>query len=109
MSEQMLQHIIDQLSQINDRLTHVETNMATKDDISNMATKDDISNMATKDDIAKLATKEDIAILPFIQQAVLETNETVKRIELTQERHSKIIDLLSARSIEHESILKQLR
>ncbi|NOV00486.1 hypothetical protein GC097_10700 [Paenibacillus sp. LMG 31457] len=43
-----------------------------------------------------------------IKQAVLETNETVKRIELVQEQQHAIIELLSARSIEHEAKLKRI-
>ncbi|MDQ0902957.1 hypothetical protein [Paenibacillus sp. V4I7] len=41
-----------------------------------------------------------------IKQAVLETNETVKRMELIQEQQHSIIELLSARSIEQEAKLK---
>ncbi|UKS26122.1 hypothetical protein LOZ80_32005 [Paenibacillus sp. HWE-109] len=41
-----------------------------------------------------------------IKQAVLETNKTVKRMELIQEQQHSIIELLSARSIEHEAKMK---
>ncbi|MGO4269908.1 hypothetical protein AB4Z22_08705 [Paenibacillus sp. TAF58] len=41
-----------------------------------------------------------------IKQAVLETNETVKRMELIQEQQHTIIELLSARSIEQEAKIK---
>ncbi|WP_246362886.1 hypothetical protein [Paenibacillus alba] len=41
-----------------------------------------------------------------IKQAVLETNDTVKRMELIQEQQHTIIELLSARSIEHEAKMK---
>lgn len=43
-----------------------------------------------------------------IKQAVLETNTTVKRIELIQEQQHSIIELLSARSIEHEAKIKRI-
>lgn len=43
-----------------------------------------------------------------IKQAVLETNETVKRIEVIQEQQHRIIELLSARSIEHEAKIKRI-
>jgi archaellum component FlaC len=43
-----------------------------------------------------------------IKQAVLETNATVKRIELIQEQQHSIIELLSARSIEHEAKIKRI-
>ncbi|MBP1965788.1 hypothetical protein [Paenibacillus aceris] len=42
------------------------------------------------------------------KQAVLETNETVKRFELIQEQQHSIIELLSARSIDHEAKLKRI-
>lgn len=43
-----------------------------------------------------------------IKQAVLETNETVKRIEVIQEQQHRIIELLSARSIEQEAKIKRI-
>ena len=42
-----------------------------------------------------------------IKQAVLETNETVKRMEVIQEQQHRIIELLSARSIEQEAKIKR--
>ncbi|SDO62004.1 hypothetical protein SAMN04487897_11822 [Paenibacillus sp. yr247] len=44
-----------------------------------------------------------------IKQAVLETNETVKRMEVIQEQQHTIIELLSARSIEQEAKLKWIK
>ncbi|KIL42038.1 hypothetical protein SD70_03845 [Gordoniibacillus kamchatkensis] len=38
----------------------------------------------------------------IIKQAVLETNEAVQRLEAIQEQQHRIIEMLSARSIEHE-------
>lgn len=43
-----------------------------------------------------------------IKQAVLETNEIVKRLEVVQEQQHRIIELLSARSIEQEAKLKKI-
>ncbi|WNR44681.1 hypothetical protein [Paenibacillus roseipurpureus] len=43
-----------------------------------------------------------------IKQAVLETNEIVKRLEVVQENQHRIIELLSARSIEQEAKLKKI-
>ncbi|CAN7151668.1 hypothetical protein LJR153_000086 [Paenibacillus sp. LjRoot153] len=43
-----------------------------------------------------------------IKQAVLETNEIVKRLENVQEQQHRIIELLSARSIEQEAKLKKI-
>jgi archaellum component FlaC len=46
---------------------------------------------------------------PLIKQAVLETAETVKRIESNQERHERILEILSVRSIEQEADIKRLK
>lgn len=43
-----------------------------------------------------------------IKQAVLETNEKVNRLAVIQESQHRIIELLSARSIEHEAELKKI-
>ncbi|OPH54576.1 hypothetical protein BC351_31875 [Paenibacillus ferrarius] len=43
-----------------------------------------------------------------IKQAVLETNETVKRMEVIQEQQHAIIQLLSVRSIEQEAKIKHI-
>ncbi|SDI17797.1 hypothetical protein SAMN05192534_1245 [Alteribacillus persepolensis] len=44
-----------------------------------------------------------------VQQAVLETNETTKRMEANQEKHERILDLLSRRSIEQEAEMKRIK
>ncbi|KOP77997.1 hypothetical protein AMS59_14205 [Lysinibacillus sp. FJAT-14745] len=43
-----------------------------------------------------------------IKQAVLETNEKVNRLAVIQESQHRIIELLSARSIQHEAELKRM-
>jgi hypothetical protein len=50
-----------------------------------------------------------VSDIPYIKQAVLETNEAVQRIESSQERHEHILELLSVRSIEQEAELKRLK
>lgn len=64
---QQLQQILDRLTGVESRLDSIEVRLdgtATKDDIKNMATKSDLSNleqrMATKDDLKNLATKDDV-------------------------------------------------
>ena len=44
----------------------------------------------------------------FIKQAVLETSETVKRMENKLENHDRTLDILARRSIEHEAALKRI-
>ncbi|ASA21272.1 hypothetical protein [Paenibacillus donghaensis] len=45
----------------------------------------------------------------LIKQAVLDTNERVKRIEEVQESQHKIIELLSVRSIDQKAQLKRIK
>lgn len=44
-----------------------------------------------------------------IKQAVFETNDSVKRLESIQESQNRIIELLSARSIQQEAELKRIK
>lgn len=44
-----------------------------------------------------------------IKLAVIETNEAVKRLESIQKSQHNIIELLSARSIQHEAELKRIK
>lgn len=44
-----------------------------------------------------------------IKQAVMETNESMKRLEQIQVDQQRIIELLSARSIQHEAELKRIK
>jgi chromosome segregation ATPase len=44
-----------------------------------------------------------------IERAVLETNESVKQLKTIQDSQHRIIELLSARSLEQESELKELK
>lgn len=60
-----------------------------------------------KSDVKEIrAVASDITL---IRQAVLETNETVKRIESNQERQERILDILAVRSIEQEAEIKRLK
>jgi len=66
---------------------------------------------------SKMATKEDVANIPLIKQAVLETRETVAKLEKpiddlmikneeiarVQANHQKTLDLLSIKSVELEA------
>lgn len=53
-----------------------------------------------------MATKREFI---FVQQTMLETNEMVKKIEQNMEKHERILDLLSRRSIEHEAAISSIR
>ncbi len=45
----------------------------------------------------------------LIKQAVMETNESVKQLKTIQDSQHRIIELLSARSLEQESELRDLK
>ncbi|OKO89461.1 hypothetical protein BRO54_3322 [Geobacillus proteiniphilus] len=77
----------------------MEAKMATKQELAEL--RSTVNEME-----AKMATKDDLAP---IRQAVLETNEIVKNIEVNQERHEQILEILSKRSIEHEASISKLR
>lgn len=65
---------------------------------------------------SKMATKEELADIPLIKQVVLETRETVAKLEKSiddlknkneefarvQANHQKILDLLAIKSVELE-------
>ena len=79
------------------------------------------SKMATKEELEEIrntmATKEDVADIPLIKQTVLETRETVARLEKSmndsiknieelarvQANQQKTLDLLSIKSVELEA------
>jgi chromosome segregation ATPase len=122
MSETILNQILSELKNVNLRLDAIETdtkNLKTdvavlKDDVAVL--KGDVTVLkgdvaVLKDDVAVL--KDDVAVLKtdniLLKQAVLETNETVKRIEIVQEQQHRIIELLSARSIEQEATIKRIK
>lgn len=57
--------------------------------------------------------KQDVQILKqdqeLIKRAVLDTNERVIRMESILENQHRIIELLSARSIEQEALIKRIK
>ena len=124
--ESILNQILERLTQLQSdmnamkaEVNDIKAKMATQEELkalksevndikAKMATKEELEALKSEvNDIkAKMVTKEDLAP---IQQAVLETNDIVKSIELNQERHERILDVLSKRSIEHEADIASLR
>jgi trimethylamine:corrinoid methyltransferase-like protein len=72
------------LKQILDKLDHIE------------------SNMATKEDIARIEKKLDATFEQVAQSA-----ETINEIAATQDRHERVLEILSKRSIEQESYIRR--
>lgn len=74
-----MEEVLSELKQINQRLDSIENRL----------------------EIVKFEQQQ-------IKQAVIETNEKVNRLAVIQESQHRIIELLSARSIEHEAELKKI-
>ncbi|MFD1136730.1 hypothetical protein [Paenibacillus urinalis] len=77
MSEELLKQILD-------KLNHIESNMVTKEDAERIEKKLD----ATFEQVAK-------------------SSEVINEISATQERHERILEILSKRSIEQESYIRR--
>lgn len=99
--DEILKQILSELKELiagqqetNTRLTNIET------DITEL--KADVSGLKT--DVKELKTDNKI-----IKQAVLETNETVKRIEGRQEHQQRIIEQLAYKSVEHDAEIKRIK
>lgn len=75
----MLQRILDKLEKMGTELEEIKANMATKQDLA------------------------------LVQQAVLETNEIVKKLESKIDNHEQLLTLLSHRSLEHEASISSIR
>lgn len=100
------------LRQILDKLNKMEANMATKQELAEIkAELEEVkASMVTKQELqevkANMATKQDFTL---VQQAVLETNEIVKKLESKIDSHEKLLTLLSHRSLEHEAAISSIR
>ncbi|CUA80886.1 hypothetical protein [Anoxybacillus suryakundensis] len=97
--EHMLQRILDKLENMEVELAEVKANMATKQELAELKTE-------LEEVKANMATKQDLAL---VQQAVLETNEIVKKLESKIDNHEQLLTLLSHRSLEHEASISSIR
>jgi flagellar capping protein FliD len=89
------------------RLDNIETRLDTMDTrLDKIETRLDTMDTRLETIETRLDTIEDEQ--QQIKQAVLETNATVKRIEVIQDQQHRIIELLSTRSIEQEAMLKRI-
>lgn len=104
--EALLNRILDRLDQLQSDMNALKSEI--NDIKAKMATKEELAELKSKvNEIeAKMVIKEDLSP---IQQAVLETNGIIKNIEVNQERHEQILEVLSKRSIEHEAAIANLR
>lgn len=110
MSEPLLMEMIDELKRVrenqivmNQHISNIKETMATKEDVADIVTlKTDVSSM--KEDISTLKTD-----MTSMKVAIIEILDTVKRVEATQDRHERTLDLLSRRSIEQEAEIKRIK
>ncbi|KOS64257.1 hypothetical protein FJQ98_10350 [Lysinibacillus agricola] len=81
-----MEEVLSELKQINHRLDSIENRL---------------ESVENRLEIVEFEQQQ-------IKQAVLETNEKVNRLVTIQESQHRIIELLSARSIQHEAELKRM-
>lgn len=115
MSEQILEKILSELTDIKNEQQIMKAEQRQLIDKVNTIENeqkqliDKVSTIENEQRIMK-AEQQIIKIeQQQIKQAVMETNESVKRLEAIQESQHRIIDLLSARSIQHEAELKRIK
>ena len=85
--------IREELEPVNERLERIETEQT--------SLKQDVQTL--KQDVQLVKQDQEL-----IKRAVLDTNERVIRMESILENQHRIIELLSARSIEQEALIKRI-
>src|SRR5690625_2313211 len=104
MNKEVLNKILDQLNCITEDQQEMKQEFASmKQEFAGM--QKDITGM--KQDIADM--KKHTEDIPSMKVAILDTNDRVKRIEATVEKHDLTLDLLSRRSIDQEAELKRIK
>lgn len=117
MNSEILQKILDELAEIkNEQKLMRDEQLAMKEEQAEMKKEQKLmrdEQLSMKEEIftikETMATKEDVADIPAMKVAIFEIADTVKRIESSQEKHERILDLLSRRSIEQEAELKRIK
>lgn len=115
MSEQILEKILSELTDIKNeqqQLIDKVNTIENEQQIMKAEQQQLIDKVSTIENEQRIMKAEQQIIKieqQQIKQAVMETNESVKRLEAIQESQHRIIDLLSARSIQHEAELKRIK
>lgn len=115
MSETMLQKILEELKEMNVEVKGMKTEQQlTNQRLTSLETKQQQTNQRLETiETKQQQTNQRLDTIKteqtLIKQAVLETNDIVHRLELNQEKHERILDLLSRRSIEQEAELKKMK
>ncbi len=101
MTEKLFEQLVNEIR-------NIKTNMVAKDDLKYMATKDDLKSMATKDDMEQIEMK----LNRNSEQNNRNFNQIVRNTEHlsdlfeSKKRQERILEILSLRSIEQESELR---
>ncbi len=100
MSEQILMQILTEMTEIKTEIKEIKADQQEmKAEIKEM--KAEIKEIRADQQVMKTDIEQ-------IKLAVLETYDTVKKIEVTQERQQRIIELLAFRSIEQEARFERI-
>jgi len=114
MSDPIMHQILDELKLMRTDVTTIQSDITTlQTDMSSI--KSEV--VSIKD---TMATKQDVADIPLIARAVLETNETVKRLEFSLvdfqrkttvelNTHEHSIDILNKRQLKTEAAIENLK
>ena len=112
---EMLQGVISEsikpikkeLQILNRRVTAIESNMATKQELENLTTKIDTvtHQVASNSEKLDVITEEQNQI----KQATMDTKEDATSLKDGQERQDKILESLSLRSLEQETDIRDLK
>ncbi|MED4350885.1 hypothetical protein P9265_00865 [Schinkia azotoformans] len=96
MSEKILNKILEKIENVQEEMKEIKKEMKEMNER--------IENVEST-----MATKKDVEAIPFIRQAVMDIDERTTRIEKTQEKHERTLDILSRRSIEQEAELRRIK
>ncbi|MEY9977762.1 hypothetical protein [Lysinibacillus sp. RC79] len=88
-----MEEVLSELKQINQRLDSIENRLE--------SVENRLESVENRLEVVEFEQQQ-------IKQTVLETNEKVNRLAAIQESQHRIIELLSARSIQHEAELKRM-
>lgn len=89
--------ILEQLFKLSERVSYIEKNMATKDDIKNMATKDDLKELE-----ARLEAKMDVRFDKQAEEIATMFHDTFKTTKYQKQSERKIISLMELKNKKSE-------
>ncbi len=95
-----MEEVLSELKQINQRLDSIENRLESVENRLG-SVENRLESVENRLEIVEFEQQQ-------VKQAVLETNEKVNRLVIIQESQHRIIELLSARSIQHEAELKRM-